>query len=115
MRLPGLHFTVRRMMVAVAVLAVGLQYVQVSRWWALNQMMWELECSISAQGHQIEEMRYRGVTMGGFYGCRGPYVPPYRHQPDAGRAAHHARLKTEWRSAASGPWLFGRLARPEPG
>jgi hypothetical protein len=114
MRLPRVRFTVRRMMVAVAVLALALDYVQVSRWWAINQEMWELVCNLSAGAHQIEETRYRGVAVGLPGGCRGLPVPPYCHKPDAGRAAHHARLKREWRSAAARPWLLSRLGWPEP-
>ncbi len=115
MRLPHVQFSVGRMMLAIAALAVALSCVQTSRWWEVKQDVWALECNLRAERHRLAAMRYRGIAVGHSGGCRGLPVAPYAYQPDAERAAHHTRLARQWRFAESRTWVLNWLFEPESG
>jgi hypothetical protein len=101
MRLP--RMTIRRWLLTVAFSAAAIEaYRRLNPWYVMRQTSWNLDCQLRALDHEIGERRYRGVATG--------YLESWGTAPkvDAERAAHHARLKREWKAAASRPWWLSR-------
>jgi hypothetical protein len=96
MRLPRLRFTVRRMMVAVAVVALVLGAVALG----------------VRSGEFRNRARYHEVMAASpLLGVKPapPVFDPVRYTPKW--SAYHARLKRKYERAARRPWLF---VAPDP-
>jgi hypothetical protein len=92
MRLPCVRFTVRRLMVAVAVVAVaagGLHLWELRVLYLRTALLHEVLSSLFQEGHA----------------CAGR---------DPGRSAHHQVLRIKYERAARRPWLPVEPDPPEP-
>jgi hypothetical protein len=112
-----MRFTVRRMMVAVAVVAVacGLA-VEGPRLWTLRGQYlglaekygyWEMRCNGSAELRQ--ELTYVSLSQ-----PRGPEPSPERLAKMKARGAHYGRLRAKYEHAARHPWLAVEPDPPAP-
>jgi hypothetical protein len=106
MRLPRFRFTMRKMMVVVAAVAV------VETLWIETARMSRrrLDYQLRSIGHGIAAARYDGR---GVVSCRGPLEPPSAVR-NPSRAAYHAAMSRKWADAAEHPWLPVEPDPPEP-
>lgn len=111
MRLPRVQFTVRRMMIAVAVLGLLFGAEVTYRRWEYNRLM--------ANYHANEERRMRLLLSGGWItetdeaGTRqkiriGPNV---EREPVQRRLMYHVVMGDRFQHAARSPWL---VVAPDP-
>jgi hypothetical protein len=96
MRVPRVRFTVRRMMVAVAVVALLLAWMQAEKRIGELRDSYYWQMAIHAG---LEELETEGGVIRGFSG--GPTVV----KPNARRAAYHAAMRRKYKRAYRYPWL----------
>ncbi len=116
MSLPRVRFTVRRMMVSVAIVAVAIQAWQLS--------MWSLTYRWSAQQASSSEKEFRQAIAEGrdvYFGCfpdppRQPPPTPARVAKLREWASYYTLLKRKYQFAATHPWIspVGRPPSPKP-
>jgi hypothetical protein len=117
MRLPRVRFTVRRLMVAVAVIALLSGGEVARRRWVF--------CKQRAAGHRslqndlitMAVSRERSIQAARGSGRAGDTLPllwKAMAANDRLRAGHHAAMAGEFQRAASRPWLGIPEERPEP-
>lgn len=114
MRPPRVRFTVRRMMMAVAVAAVLFAgVIELPRLWALRRQYlgfaekygyWETRVN-GAVGIR-QEITYYSIRL-----PRGPEPSPARLARMKAEAAYYARLRAKYERAARYPWL---RVEPDP-
>ena len=110
-----MRFTVRRMMIAVALVAILFAAaVELPKLWALRQQYLGL-----AEKYGYWEVRINGVigirqeiTYYSTSQPRGPEPSPARLAEMKAQAAHYGRLRAKYEQAAHHPWL--PVARDEP-
>ncbi len=93
-RVPRMRFTVRRMMGAVAIVALLLAWVQMRRRFDERRASFEDQSVI----HAAHEILQRGGGADVFSGIG-------EIKPNARRAAYHARMRQKYERAARYPWL----------
>jgi hypothetical protein len=112
-----MRFTIRRMMIAVAVVAVffGLA-VEGPRLWVLRQTYLGL-----AERYGYWELRYNGsvelrqeLTYVSLSQPRGPEPSPERLVKMKARGDHYGRQRAKYAHAARYPWLSVAPDPPEP-
>jgi hypothetical protein len=109
MKFSRVRFTVRRMMVAVAVAAlVSAGWVESARIGAAMEE-WHLECSLRAIDHSLSASIHSGRQPCCF---ASPSSEPSVIDPE--KAAYHAAMARKWSAAADRPWLPVEPDPPEP-
>jgi hypothetical protein len=103
MRVPRVRFTVRRMMAAVAIVAVLLGWIQMRKRWEELRELYEGRCVIHAAHEYLE--RDGGVDVFSGIGVV---------KPNAERATYHARMRGKYERAARYPWLTVEPDPPPP-
>ncbi len=96
MRLPRVRFTVRRMMVAVAIVALLLAWMQMQKRMVELRKSYEFQSALHG-GEEVVE-REGGLFIR-FRGGRREV------KPNARRAAYHAAMRRKYERAARYPWL----------
>ena len=102
MRFPRVRFTVRWMMVAVAVVGIGLPALAA---WARRDERF-LNSSLRALDHTLRAIGYRTGDSGG---STGP-----RMEINLRRAAYHDALARKYEWASRYPWILVWPDPPEP-
>ena len=98
MKHPRVRFTVRRMMVTVAGIALVILLT-------LDELRYQTrETRLYRRNYHAQEEEH--------YGGRSKYYPNSAANPR--RAAYHARMKWKWDAAASAPWLPVEPDSPPP-
>jgi hypothetical protein len=107
MRLPRVRFTVRRLMAAVAAVAVGLASYEAGRRWSSHRR----RCLTAVAGHQWAAEMFRARlrnNASAFY----PTAADLRWANR--RAEYHERMERKWAQAATRPWESVAPDPPEP-
>jgi hypothetical protein len=103
MKLP--RFTVRRLMIAAAVVGFGLECGLVGcRWWQYGSLAVRNE--LIEQRESIRLSYYESHSGD----CRAPWVVPYQRKI----LEHHGFLKRKYQVATTHPWLSVAPDPPEP-
>jgi hypothetical protein len=106
MRLPRVRFTIRRLMVVVATVALALAIrIEITR-----IRLRSLDYQLRALDHSLAAMRYDGRPA---LSCRGPIELP-SSVCNPRRAAYHAAKSRKWAEAAEHAWLPVTPEPPEP-
>jgi hypothetical protein len=106
MRLPRVRFTVRRLMIMSAVVAVSF-----AAW--IETKRRSVEYEIRAMDHALKASVYKGNSTrpDTWVHLELDRPPP---PPDPAMLAYHAAMASKWSDAASRPWLPVEPDPPEP-
>jgi hypothetical protein len=107
MRLPRVRLTVRRLMVAVAAVAVGLASYQAGRRWSLHRG----RCLKAVAMHEWAAETFRGRlrnNAAAFYPTEADLRWAHR------RAEYHERMARRWAQVVTRPWAAVAPDPPEP-
>jgi hypothetical protein len=111
MKLPCVRFTVRRLMIAVAVVAVLLGASDAVARLREQAFTCQLIAGIHALGEELHTHpeKYEGT-------CMGWAAPTFQADPrlDSKLAVYHAALRRKYESAAAHPWLAVDPDPPPP-
>jgi hypothetical protein len=102
----GLRFTIRRIMVGVAAVAL----IMAIRVETERMRCWSLDCQLRSLDHSLSAVRFDGT---GLPACRGPFQLPSTVR-NPGKAAYHAAMGRKWAEAAKHAWLPVAPDPPEP-
>lgn len=97
MRLPSVRFTIRSLMIVVAIAGLALAGLQVRR----RQTTYRQQ----AAAHAAQEVALRTRAEWAGRMARKGYVPRREEVDSRAQADHHARLKVLYEQAASRPWM----------
>jgi hypothetical protein len=107
MRVPRVRFTVRRMMIAVAIIGATLgSMVSIVNW-----LTWSRDCHRRASVHR-RAGDYESLMAGDHRPEYGFH--PYLATKYERRAAHHVQMRLKWERAAWHPWTQVAPDPPEP-
>ncbi len=112
MRWPRVRFTVRGMMVMVAVVAVSLGTCRAVERLRVRAFEYQIAEGVHAWAERLHAhaQKYEGA-------CLGWASPPFRANPkiDSRLATYHAALRRKYEYAASHPWFPVEPDPPPPG